>query len=303
MLLPLLFSSVLLAHPANIMDDPPAKKVRCEGSLQAVMVAVLVADRLPGKADAAPSNSASAFKKLAAGQLDIVLSSRPPSEGEEAAIRNNGKGCHNLLFGKAVLVIVVHQQNDWVKSVSFEDLRTILQAKKIPNWRHINPAWPDEPIAAVCLDDLDELIFFAEKVGVANELIKSGRLGIRPHDDGVWGFVASRKHALGVCSFPEFEKHNARVRAVAVPSKDGKPTLPDRESIANGQYNKFTHPIYLCVREDALMRAEVRSFIRLLYQESGKSMEKVGLLPLSAKQMREQQERLEKLYQRLDKRK
>src|SRR5918911_1969300 len=96
------------------------------------------------------SGTGGGFKKFVRGETDVSDASRPISKEEMEAARAGGIEYIELPIAFDALTVVVNPQNDWVTSMTVEDLKKIWEPEaqeKITRWNQVRPEWPNEKIA------------------------------------------------------------------------------------------------------------------------------------------------------------
>jgi phosphate transport system permease protein len=94
---------------------------------------------------------------------DIANASRPVKRAEMEACRNVQREPVEFRVGTDALVVVVSKENDFLQSVTNEELQAIFTVAE--NWSDVNPAWPDAPIERFIPGaDSGTLDFFAESI-------------------------------------------------------------------------------------------------------------------------------------------
>ena len=96
------------------------------------------------------SGTGGGFKKFVRGELDIADASRPILKEEIEQARANGIEYIELPICFDALTVVVNPQNDWLTSISVEDLKKMWEPDaqgKITHWNQIRPEWPNEKLS------------------------------------------------------------------------------------------------------------------------------------------------------------
>lgn len=107
--------------------------------------------------------STAGLTAFCAGEVDIAASSRPIKSGEFETCRKNGRFPLEFQVGIDTLAIVVNPSNNFLTSVSQEQLQAIFSTAT--TWAEVNPDWPDRPIKRfVPGSDSGTLDFFIETV-------------------------------------------------------------------------------------------------------------------------------------------
>ena len=106
------------------------------------------------------------FSRYLEGEVDIVDASRPAKPDEEAKAKAQGIDWTRFLVGYDGITLVVNPKNDFVKSLTVEQLKAIwAPASKVKTWKDVDPAWPDRKIILYSPDnDSGTFEFFTEAI-------------------------------------------------------------------------------------------------------------------------------------------
>ncbi len=75
--------------------------------------------------------------------INFLTVNRAMTEAEINACQGKGRQPLGLAIGKDPLLVVVNKQNDFVRGVNLEKLKTILTRQ---TWSEVDPSWPNAPI-------------------------------------------------------------------------------------------------------------------------------------------------------------
>jgi len=87
--------------------------------------------------------SGGGYERFAAGDSDISNASRAIRDSEIEAAQEIGRDPIEFRIGTDALAVVTNPENDWVDSVSIEELAQLMTAER---WNDVNPDWPDQQI-------------------------------------------------------------------------------------------------------------------------------------------------------------
>ncbi len=222
--------------------------------------------------------TAGGFGRYLQGDVDVVDASRDAKPDETAKAKAQGIEWTRFLIGYDGITVVVHPENQFVKSLTVEQLKAIWAPEsKVKTWKDVDPSWPDKKIALYSPDhDSGTFEFFTEAiVGKA----RSQREDVQVSgDDGqlVTG-VANDFDSLGYFGYAYFAANDKKLRAVAVQNgTDAKPVLPTHETVLDKSYAPLSRPLYIFVKNSALARSEVAGFVSYYLSHAGKFSEKAG---------------------------
>ena len=224
------------------------------------------------------------FSRYLQNEVDIVDASRPAKPDEEAKAKAQGIEWTRFVVGYDGITLVVNPKNDFVKSLTVEQLKAIWEpASKIKTWKDLNAAWPDRPIVLYSPDnDSGTFEFFTEAiVGKA----KSQREGVQQSssDNTLVLGVSGDQDGLGYFGYSYYASNRDKLRALAVQNgPDVKPVLPSPETIADKSYMPLSRPLFIYVKNSAARRPEVAKFVKFYVEKIDELSAKGGYNPPTA---------------------
>ena len=204
------------------------------------------------------------FNSYLRGEVDIVDASRAAKADEEARAKEQGIDWTRFLVGYDGITLVVNPKNNFVKSLSVEQLKSIwAPGSKIKTWKDIDAAWPARNIILYSPDnDSGTFEFFSEAiVGKA----KSQRDDVQPSSDDntLVNGVAGDADGMGYFGYAYYANNQDKLRAVAIQNgADAPPVLPSPATIADKTYTPLSRPLYIYVKNSAAKRPEVAKFLK-----------------------------------------
>jgi phosphate transport system substrate-binding protein len=239
------------------------------------------------------SGTGGGFERFAKGEIVISNASRPIKEEEAAAAAEAGVQWYQLAVAYDGITVVVSAENDFVESLTVDDLKKIWSADGgVSTWADVNPEWPAEAIelygpgtASGTFDYFNE-----EILGEDTEV----RTDYTPSEDDnvlVQG-VAGSPYALGYFGFSYFEENQDTLKAVAIDGGSG-PVAPSIESIADGSYTPLSRTLFIYLNaNDLVNRPEVQEFVKFYVASSEELAPSVGYIPLPPADEAAQQQKL-----------
>jgi phosphate transport system substrate-binding protein len=232
------------------------------------------------------SGTGGGFKKFARGETDVVNASRPILAEEMEQAKANGIEYVEIPVAFDAITVVVHPQNDWVTSMTIEELKKIWEPEaqeKLTRWNQIRPEFPNEKIVLFGPGaDSGTFDYFTEAaVGKA----KSSRGDYTGSEDDnvlVQG-IEGNKFALGYLPFAYYEPHKDRMKALSIQwdkNKVQEPVMPSMENVLKGTYNPFSRPLFIYINRKALDRPEVKEFVKFYLENASVLAKEVKYLPL-----------------------
>jgi phosphate transport system substrate-binding protein len=240
------------------------------------------------------SGTGGGFKKFCRGETDISNASRPILECKKLGVTYL-----EMPVAYDALTVVVNPKNAFIKSMTVAELKKIWEPSaqgKITHWNQVNPAWPNAQIKLFGAgSDSGTFDYFTEAItGKA----KSSRGDYTAsEDDNVLVQGVNRDvNALGYFGFAYYAENVARLKAVPIVDKDGKPAItPSAETVINGTYQPLSRPIFIYVNSKSANKPEVKEFLAYFNKNAEKLVKEVKYVPLPSKAYAHNQETLAKM--------
>ena len=186
------------------------------------------------------------FDRYLQGEVDIVDASRAAKPDEEAKAKQQGIEWTRFLVGYDGITLVVNPKNDFVKSLTVQQLKTIWEpGSKVKSWKDVDASWPDRKIIFYSPDDDSGTFeFFTEAIaGKA----KSQRDDVQPSadDNTLVNGVAGDTDGLGYFGYAYYAANRDKLRALGVARSAGaEPVAPSPATIADKSYAPLSRPLY-----------------------------------------------------------
>jgi phosphate transport system substrate-binding protein len=230
------------------------------------------------------------------GDSDINNASRPISEKEVTRCRDNEFEPVEFFVAQDALTIVVNNENDWVDSISLEDLQTIWSPDTAPEtWADVNDEWPDEPFdlygPATTSGTFD---YFTEAVVGEEDKIRDDFEGSE-EDDLIAQGVAGNTHALGYLPFAYYTNNPDSVKALSLSEGGNDPVEPSLESAQSGEY-PLARPLFFYANMTKVQeKNHLQEFIRFYINEADEDYiaEDIGYVPSSEEMVNDNLDNLE----------
>ena len=229
------------------------------------------------------SGTGGGFQKFGRGEIDIANASRPIKDKEAAIAKENGVNFVELEVAYDGLAVVVHPENDWVTSMTVEQLRKLWEPSAqgtITRWNQINPEWPDEEIhlfgPGVASGTFD---YFTEAI-VGESGTSRGDYTASEDDNVLVQGVSGDKFGLGFFGLAYYEANQDKLKLVSIDNGNG-PVSATSETIRDGSYAPLSRPLYIYVNSTSLRNPKVIEFVRFYLEEAPGLMKDVGYVPLT----------------------
>lgn len=231
------------------------------------------------------SGTGGGFKKFCRGETDISDASRPIAQKEMDACKEAGIQYIELPIAYDALTVVVNSKNDWVKSLSVDELKSIWKpGSSVKNWKQVNSTYPDKAMGLFGPGTASGTFdYFTEAV---NGKAKSSRTDYTPSEDdnvlvqGVSGNVGG----LAYFGYAYYEANKDKLRAIPIIAKDGAPAvMPSPEAVKDGTYQPLSRPLFIYVNATAAaFKPEVKAFVNFYLENAPKLVAEVKYVPLPA---------------------
>lgn len=265
------------------------KIIKIDGSSTVYPITEAVAEEFQKaqkvKVTVGESGTGGGFKKFCRGETDISDASRPISQKEMDACKEAGIQYIELPVAYDALTVVVNSKNDWVKSITVEELKKIWgPGSSVKNWKDVNPAYPDKKMGLYGPGTASGTFdYFSEAI---NGKSKAHRTDYTPSEDDnvlVQG-VSSNVGGMAYFGMAYFEENKDKLRAVPVAAKAGSPAiLPSAKTVEDGSYQPLARPIFIYVNATAAaFKPEVKAFVNFYLDNAPALVKEVKYVPLPA---------------------
>ena len=229
------------------------------------------------------SGTGGGFRKFCRNEIDIVNASRPITQLEMEACKQEGVQYIEMPIAFDALTVVINPKNTWSKTITVEELKKIWEPGaqgKITNWNQINPDWPDKKIKLYGPGaDSGTFEYFTEAV-VGKAKSSRGDFTASEDDNVLVQGVASDIYALGFFGFAYYIENSKKISAVAVDNGSGG-VLPSTASVENNSYKPLSRPIFIYVNAKSADKTEVKDFVNFYMQNATELVKEVKYFPLS----------------------
>lgn len=232
------------------------------------------------------SGTGGGFKKFCRGEIDISNASRPITQKEIDACKEQGITYYELPVAFDALTVVISPRNTFIKQLTPAELKTLWSAEsqgKVTRWNQVNPSFPDQPISLFGPGaDSGTFDYFTEAI---NGKSKSSRGDFTASEDDNVLVQGVSNNALGLAYFgyAYFAENASRLKAVPIVNSDGKTVSPSETSVMDGSYNPLSRPIFIYVNAASLNKPEVKQFVEYFMKHAAEISKEVKYVPLPNK--------------------
>jgi phosphate transport system substrate-binding protein len=233
------------------------------------------------------SGTGGGFKKFCRGETDFSNASRPILKAEMDECRKNGVEYVEMPVAYDALTVVVNPKNTFIKSMTVAELKKIWEPGaqgKVTHWNQVNASWPNQPIKLFGAgSDSGTFDYFTEAI-VGKAKSSRGDYTASEDDNVLVQGVQRDVNALGYFGFAYYAENSAKLKAVPIVEKEGKPAVaPAMDTVLNGSYQPLARPIFIYANVKSLSRPEVRQFAEFYNKHGEKLAREVKYVPLPAK--------------------
>ncbi|MDO8703977.1 MAG: PstS family phosphate ABC transporter substrate-binding protein [Sulfuricaulis sp.] len=230
------------------------------------------------------SGTGGGFKKFCRGETDISDASRPILKKEMEDCKKAGVDYYELPVAYDAITVMVNPKNDWIKSMTVAELKTIWAPEaqgKITKWNQVNPKWPDTPLKLYGAGaDSGTFDYFTEAV-VGKSKSSRGDFTASEDDNVLVQGIANDKNALGYFGFAYYIENSHKLKAVAIDVGKG-PVMPSAQAVENGTYQPLSRPIFIYVNKKSAAKPEVKEFVEYYLKNAAPLVKEVKYVPLPA---------------------
>lgn len=227
------------------------------------------------------------------GETDISNASRPIKSSEAEACAAIGRTPLEFRVGTDALAVVVNPNNDFVTSLSVEQLGKIFSGQ-FKTWNEVDPSFPAEAIKVYSPGaDSGTFDYFVEAVVATVTLNAEGKADTALGEEALLGLegaqfseddnvlvqgVEGDQYAIGYFGYAYFAENSGALKAINVNDIE-----PNQANVDNGSY-PLARPLF--IYSDATIMQEkpqVAAFIAFYLSQLDDNIVDVGYFPAPAK--------------------
>ncbi|MFA9504172.1 PstS family phosphate ABC transporter substrate-binding protein [Natrinema thermotolerans] len=227
-----------------------------------------------------PTGSGGGFENhFCPGDADINGASRPIKEAEQSHCADNDVTPIEMHIAGDALTVAVSPDNDWVDSMTFDELAQIWGDDSATTWSDINSDWPDEELELYGPDTTSGTYdWFSENVNGGGH--RTEYEGTEDDNTIIQGLENSQ-YAMGYFGYAYYSENKDRVKALSIAeSESDEPTAPSLSAAQDGSY-PLARPLFIYPAEGALQRDPVYEFVNYYLENSSADWiaDDVGYVP------------------------
>ena len=270
-----------------------APTVKIDGSSTIFPISEAVAEKFQSEKKGAVkvtvgiSGTGGGFKKFCRGETDIQDASRPILKDEMAACEKAGISYYELPIAFDAMVVVVSKENNWITSISTDDLKKMWEPSaqgKVTKWNQVRATWPDAPLKLYGAgSDSGTFDYFTEAV-MGKSKASRGDYTASEDDNTLVQGISGDKNAIGYLPFAYYEPNQKKLKALMIDggakASSKTPVAASKETVENGTYYPLARPIFIYVSAKATERPEVNEFVQFYLSSASKLVEQVKYVAL-----------------------
>ncbi|MGQ3410715.1 PstS family phosphate ABC transporter substrate-binding protein [Natrinema sp. LN54] len=227
-----------------------------------------------------PTGSGGGFENhFCPGDADINGASRKIKEEEQNHCAENDVSPIEMHIAGDALTVAVSPDNDWVDSMTFDELAQIWGDDSATTWSDINSDWPDEELELYGPDTTSGTYdWFSENINGGGH--RTEYEGTEDDNTIIQGLENS-PYAMGYFGYAYYSENEDRVKALEIAeSDDDEPAAPSLQAASEGTY-PLARPLFIYPAEGALEREPVYEFVNFYLENSNADWiaDDVGYVP------------------------
>jgi phosphate transport system substrate-binding protein len=210
-------------------------------------------------------------------QAEIASVSEVMQDDVVTACSDAGRRPLALRVGTDVIAIVTNPNNDFVSTVTLEQLETLFTARR---WSDVDPEWPDEPIQRF-IPPLDSNVvdLFVEQAlndEIDQLLLVPNLITVDDRGRQAQG-ITTNPYALGFMEYPAYQRNAGLLNLVAIAD-----IVPEDITIEDGSY-PLLRPLILYADANMLdEQSQVAAFLNFYLTNAHVAMEPLNYVPASS---------------------
>lgn len=281
---------ISLLPACSIGDSSANKSIKIDGSSTVYPITRAVAEKFkssqPGTAEVSVkfSGTSGGFREFCEGKTDISNASRPIQADEMSLCNRYGVRYIELPVAFDALTVVVNQENNWIDSITLEELKKMWEPAaegKITNWNQIRPEFPNKPLNLFGAgQDSGTFDYFTEAVVGKSGASRKDYVASEDDNTLVQG-VSQDPNALGYFGLAYYEQNPQKLKALGIDSGKGA-ILPSRETVVNSQYQPLARPLFIYVNAEKAQKSRaLQEFVEYYLDNAESIVKEVGYIPLT----------------------
>ena len=221
------------------------------------------------------------------GEADIANASRKIKDSELETAAEKNITLTELVIALDGIAVVVNKENDWVQTMSVEQLNQIWKpGETAPKWSDIDPDWPDKKIVLYGPDAESGTFEYFTKVINGEKGATTTDYSPGVNDNQLVKGVAGDKYAMGYFGYSYLAENTDSLTGLTI-SQGGDPVAPSVETIQSGEYKPLARPLYIYINNQRYAsNPAAQAFVEKMVSDEGQELvTKAGMVPLDAERL------------------
>ena len=211
------------------------------------------------------------------GETDVSNASRPIKDSEIESCDAIGRTPIEFRVGTDALAVTVSQENDFLTSVTFEELAAIFSTAK--TWADVNPDWPAEPIVRyIPGTDSGTFDFFVEEIFDEDEkpILSASELNLSEDDNVLVQGILGSPYAIGFFGYAYYAENADTLSVLSIENVE-----PSAATVDSNEY-PLARPLFIYSDASIMQeKPQVAAYINFFLTNVNEEIVDVGYFPAS----------------------
>jgi phosphate transport system substrate-binding protein len=211
------------------------------------------------------------------GETDVSNASRPIKDSEIESCASIGRTPIEFRVGTDALAVTVSQENDFLTSVTFEELAAIFSTAE--TWADVNADWPAEPIVRyIPGTDSGTFDFFVEEVFDKDEtpILSASELNLSEDDNVLVQGILGSPYAVGFFGYAYYAENADTLNVLSIEGIE-----PSAATVDSNEY-PLARPLFIYSDASIMQeKPQVAAYINFFLTYVNEEIVDVGYFPSS----------------------
>ena len=211
------------------------------------------------------------------GETDVSNASRPIKDSEIESCASIGRTPIEFRVGTDALAVTVSQENDFLTSVTFEELAAIFSTAE--TWADVNADWPAEPIVRyIPGTDSGTFDYFVEEVFDNDEtpILSASELNLSEDDNVLVQGILGSPYAVGFFGYAYYAENADTLNVLSIEGIE-----PSAATVDSNEY-PLARPLFIYSDASIMQeKPQVAAYINFFLTYVNEEIVDVGYFPSS----------------------
>ncbi len=211
------------------------------------------------------------------GETDVSNASRPIKDSEIESCASIGRTPIEFRVGTDALAVTVSQENDFLTSVTFEELAAIFSTAE--TWADVNADWPTEPIVRyIPGTDSGTFDYFVEEVFDNDEtpILSASELNLSEDDNVLVQGILGSPYAVGFFGYAYYAENADTLNVLSIEGIE-----PSAATVDSNEY-PLARPLFIYSDASIMQeKPQVAAYINFFLTYVNEEIVDVGYFPSS----------------------